>query len=74
MNDSFMLNWSHDKIKEVFDDNKLLARMANEQRMKLPSSPEQSEFRVYALLIVETMGRLMIIEGCNAEQGYIGGL
>lgn len=72
--DEFLLNWSPEKIAAHFDDDALLVRMCNAQRLKLPSSPEQSEFRVYAFLIVlEDNTKLVIVEGSNAEQGYIGG-
>lgn len=72
--DDFLLTWSHEKIMKEFSNDYLLARTANDQRLKLPSSPEQSEFRVYALLLVKlNTGKAIIIEGTNAEQGYIGG-
>ena len=69
-----LLNWSHDEVMGALGNDDLLARTANEQRLKLPSSPEQSEFRVYALLLVKlSSGNAIVVEGSNAEQGYIGG-
>jgi hypothetical protein len=70
---NFLLNWDHSKIESVFNDHEYLAAACNGQRLKLPSSPEQSEFRVYAFLIISLQGKLKLIEGSNAEQGYIGG-
>jgi cytidine deaminase len=69
-----LLNWSHDEVMRALEDDVFLARTANDQRLKLPSSPEQSEFRVYALLLVKLhSGKAVVVEGSNAEQGYIGG-
>jgi cytidine deaminase len=53
-------------------DDELIA-YANTKRRALPCAPEQSFFRVYVLLIVRSEDRNVIIEGTNAEQGYIGG-
>ena len=50
-----------------------LVKYANMKRKALPCAPEQSFFRVYVLLIVRSEERMTIIEGTNAEQGYIGG-
>lgn len=48
---------------------------ANERRLALFSSPEQSHFRVTALLAVTSgdHSEPAVVEGANAEQGYIGG-
>mgnify|MGYP003386321403 CR=1 FL=1 len=73
MDFDFLLNWSQDQIKSALNNDELLIQTANSQRKKLPSKPEQSEFRVYAFLIIEVEGRLIIVEGANAEPGYIGG-
>ena len=70
----FLLQWDNNKILNHFEDNEFLVKTANEQRLRLFSSPEQSEFRVYCLLIVKVKDSLIIIEGSNAEQGYIGGI
>ena len=62
---------------ETYDDDLYLCQLANQRRLALASSPSQSNFRVYALIIVEindesgTIQR--IIDGTNSEQGYIGG-
>lgn len=68
-----LLNWTHEYILKSINNHEFLVETANIQRRKLPSSPEQSEFRVYCLLIVEVLGELIVVEGSNAEQGYIGG-
>lgn len=60
-------------------DGELVAR-TNACRKRLHTSPEQSLFRVSALFIVQEgktpAGEIpepILIEGANAEQGYIGG-
>lgn len=50
-----------------------LVALANQKRISLPTSPTQSNFRVYAILVVSIDGVSRTIEGTNAEQGYIGG-
>jgi hypothetical protein len=44
-----------------------------EYRTLLPSSPLQSNFRVFCLLVIESGGSYHLLEGTNIEQGYIGG-
>jgi cytidine deaminase len=56
-------------------DGELITR-ANLCRKSLQHSPEQSLFRVIALFIVQTgdgTQEPILVEGTNAEQGYIGG-
>ena len=65
--------WDKETILKNFENDAFLVKTANDQRMKLSSSPEQSEFRVYCLLIVQLKDNVILIEGSNAEQGYIGG-
>jgi cytidine deaminase len=59
----------------VYDDNIALVKMCNERRLSLSSSPTQSDFRVFAFLIISSKpdDQYSIIEGTNAEPGYIGG-
>lgn len=73
MDFNFLLNWSQEQIKAAFDNDELLVATANAQRRKLPSKPAQSEFRVYAFIIIEVENRLIVVEGANAEPGYMGG-
>ena len=56
-------------------DDVAMVKYANSNRLRLLDGyPSQSHFRVYALLVVETTDRsLQIVQGSNAEQGYIGG-
>jgi len=56
-------------------DDSAMVQYANENRLKLLDGyPLQSHFRVYAMLFVETIDRsIQIVQGSNAEQGYIGG-
>ena len=56
----------------ALSDESLVA-LANQKRISLPSPPTQSNFRVYAILVVNINGVSHTIEGTNAEQGFIGG-
>jgi cytidine deaminase len=59
---------------DYIHDDKILVDYCNYKRTTLPSSPTQSNFRVYCLLIVKLADEsITIIEGTNGEQGYIGG-
>lgn len=59
---------------EMTNDNSHLVNLCNVKRLELHSSPTQSNFRVYCLLIVKLKDLShVIIEGTNCEQGYIGG-
>ena len=63
-------------VADVQDDVNLL-RLCHNQRLDLPSSPSQSNFRVYALLIIEcgdaAAPKYYMIHGTNAEaSSYIG--
>jgi cytidine deaminase len=62
-------------IRSLMADDAAMVQYANENRLKLLDGfPSQSHFRVYALLFVENADRLLqIVQGSNAEQGYIGG-
>ena len=56
------------------DDDKALCAVANERRVRLFDSPTQSNFRVYALLIVEVKSencnpKRYLIDGANSEPG-----
>ena len=59
----------------MFRDDKAWSDYANSRRIALSCSPSQSNFRVFAILIVEDVIKLkyQLIEGANSEQGYIGG-
>ena len=66
--------YGQSSLLELFGMDNELVRLANDIRIKLSDSPSQSEFRVIAILIIETSdGVLKFIEGSNSEQGYIGG-
>lgn len=67
-------DFSNINILDFVHDDKVLVDYCNYKRINLPSSPSQSNFRVYCLLLVELAdGSIKIIEGTNGEQGYIGG-
>jgi cytidine deaminase len=51
----------------------ILVAYANAKRLGIKEPPEQSFFRVYALLVVRSQNKEHVVEGTNAEQGYIGG-
>lgn len=51
-----------------------LVEACNRQRLSLHGTPTQSNFNVVALFFIQDiMGRRFIVEGMNAEQGYMGG-
>ncbi len=59
------------------EDDMLLLSICHKQRLDLPSSPSQSNFRVYALLIIScgdiASPKYYLIHGTNAEaSSYIG--
>lgn len=56
------------------NDDVYLIQLANKCRLNLSSSPKQSNFRVYALLIIKTISSetAIIIHGTNSEADYIG--
>lgn len=56
-----------------YDEDKELVILANSKRVLVESAPSQSLLRVFCLLIVEVEGSIIIVEGSNAEQAYIGG-
>jgi cytidine deaminase len=64
---------SHETISTNFYDNVFWCKLANTERGNLHTAPQQSHFRVYTLFIIEVDQHLRVIEGTNAEQGYIGG-
>lgn len=51
----------------------LLVKFANRQRLSLHEKPSQSKFNVVALFFIVSEGKSYIVEGLNAEQGYVGG-
>lgn len=63
--------------EQYLSDDIYLCELANTRRQKLYSSPTQSFFRVYALLIVSIQSgtgkalkeSLYLVDGANAEQG-----
>lgn len=63
----------HATILSMLEDDRAWCNYANERRMALSSSPSQSEFRVFAILIVQTNtdSRYQLVEGANSEQ--VGG-
>jgi cytidine deaminase len=69
----FANSFTGESIRLLFDDNARWCVLANEQRRALRTVPAQSHFKVYTIFVVEVGGNLRIIEGANAEQGYIGG-
>lgn len=44
-------------------DNKELVALANRKRLLLPSSPSQSFFRVYCILVVQVDEEVIFVEG-----------
>jgi cytidine deaminase len=66
--------YTQEEILSIMEDDKALVELCNSGRAELHSSPAQSNFRVYAILVVEKVdGTLCLIRGANGEQGYIGG-
>ncbi|KAJ1429388.1 hypothetical protein B484DRAFT_449427 [Ochromonadaceae sp. CCMP2298] len=60
-------------IEKLMQDDLAMIQLANTTRSTC-DYPSQSKFRVYAILVVETSdGVLRMMQGANAEQGYIGG-
>jgi hypothetical protein len=58
---------------EEYEDDVGLISLANKNRLLLPSSPRQSFFRVYALIIIKTIKEeYLVIHGTNSEADYIG--
>ena len=57
----------------LLNDDKKLCQIANKRRLELYDSPSQSNFRVFALVIIDLCGLLYQIEGTNSEPCYIGG-
>ena len=51
----------------------ILVEACNRQRLSLHGRPTQSHFNVVALFFIMSNGERYIVEGMNAEQGYIGG-
>ncbi len=66
---------SHEELLSLLPDHQALIDLCNRRRVALATSPSQSDFRVFAFLIIKSpsSGLLSLIEGTNAEQGYIGG-
>lgn len=74
MNPVQQATYSRAEIEHYMVNDVAFVKLANEGREKLFTSPAQSHFRVYAILVVEKPdGSLMLVHGANAEQGYIGG-
>ena len=69
-----MMLIEHHNVSGLIDNDQMAIDLANTHREMLHTSPSQSEFRVYAILVVEkTDGNLILVQGANQEQGYIGG-
>ena len=68
-----MVYLTYENVEELLEDDQKAVDLANIHRESLSTAPSQSEFRVFAILIVETEGKLILIAGANSEQGYIGG-
>lgn len=67
-------NVTQEEIQHLMRDDKAFVSLANDIRIKLTTSPTQSNFRVVAILIVRYEGsKLRLVVGANCEQGYIGG-
>lgn len=74
MNPVQQRSFSDDEIKNFVQDDAAFVKLANEGREDLFTSPAQSHFKVYAILVIEKPdGTLCLVHGANAEQGYIGG-
>lgn len=66
--------YSQVDILALMEDDTALVKLCNDGRETLFSAPAQSNFRVYAILVVEKVdGSLCLVRGANGEQGYIGG-
>ena len=65
------------EYEQCRDDKAKLVALANRQRLKLHEAPSQSLFRVVALFYISfgpsSSRQHEVVEGYNAEQGYIGG-
>lgn len=70
-----LLSLTSKALHELIEDNAELVRLCNYRREHIPSAPIQSNFRVYAFLIIRRSedDALDIIEGANSEPTYIGG-
>lgn len=64
----------HSISKEEIENDLNLVILANKMRLLLPSSPSQSFFRVYSLIIISinNNSETLIIHGTNSEASYIG--
>jgi hypothetical protein len=57
----------------TWNDNIALVNLANIRRLNVLTAPLQSNFRVFALLLVSSPTGRQILEGTNSEPCYIGG-
>ena len=62
-----MSTLSKEEIRVLNDNHKLFVGECNAKRIALPTSPSQSNFRVYCILLVETNNDLITIEGTNGK-------
>lgn len=68
------IDLSQTYINQLLHDDNEIVKFANINRNKLFGYPSQSQFRVYALLVIlKSDNSYEVIQGANAEQGYIGG-
>ena len=64
-----------DEVVKNLNDDKSLVALANKQRLQLSYYPSQSNFQVYAFLVItsDDSPGYKVVEGANHEEGYIGG-
>ena len=73
----FYLNsFSNEDIVCWYDDDKGWIDQVNKRRLALPSSPSQSNFRVYCIMIVQIKDengnhKFVTIDGTNGEPGKL---
>ncbi len=65
---------SQAEIVSLCENDVKFVELLNKGRLELFEAPSQSEFRVYAILVlISEDGTLSLVEGANTESGYIGG-
>lgn len=70
------LQLSDTERASLLDNPSALVGLCNVQRFSLPTSPAQSHFRVFAIILFSTPdvpGSVLLVEGTNSEPWHIGG-
>ena len=70
-----MTNLAQETLLAFVLDDEAAVKFANEQRQSISQKPSQSNFRVFAMILLEMLGNkeLRSIFGTNCEPDYIGG-